>query len=116
MKAKFWQRGGSLDYKNTTTSTIEANTVIELTGRCGIVGNDILPGATGALVMEGVFEMDKATGAITMGQSLYYDSTNGKVTTSSQSSDTTPVSYTAIGYAAEAATSAATKAIVKLLG
>ena len=32
-KASYWQRGETLDYKNTGSSTIEANTVVELTGR-----------------------------------------------------------------------------------
>ena len=31
-KASYWQRGETLDYKNTGSSTIEANTVVELTG------------------------------------------------------------------------------------
>ena len=35
-KASYWQRGETLDYKNTGSSTIEANTVVELTGRVGI--------------------------------------------------------------------------------
>ena len=37
----YWQRGETLDYKNTGSSTIEANTVVELTGRVGIAGTDL---------------------------------------------------------------------------
>ena len=48
-KASYWQRGETLDYKNTGATTIEANTVIELTGRVGIAGTDIAPGAEGDL-------------------------------------------------------------------
>ncbi len=48
-KASYWQRGETLDYKNTGSSTIEANTVVELTGRVGIAGTDIAPGAEGDL-------------------------------------------------------------------
>ena len=55
-KASYWQRGETLDYKNTGSSTIEANTVVELTGRVGIAGTDIAPGAEGDLHVCGVFE------------------------------------------------------------
>lgn len=58
-KASYWQRGETLDYKNTGSSTIEANTVVELTGRVGIAGTDIAPGAEGDLHVCGVFEFDK---------------------------------------------------------
>ena len=58
-KASYWQRGETLDYKNTGSSTIEANTVVELTGRVGIAGTDIAPGAEGDLHVCGVFEFDR---------------------------------------------------------
>lgn len=54
-KASYWQRGETLDYKNTGSSTIEANTVVELTGRVGIAGTDIAPGAEGDLHVCGCF-------------------------------------------------------------
>ena len=60
-KASYWQRGETLDYKNTGSSTIEANTVVELTGRVGIAGTDIAPGAEGDLHVCGVFEFDNFT-------------------------------------------------------
>ena len=75
-KASYWQRGETLDYKNTRSSTIEANTVVELTGRVGIAGTDIAPGAEGDLHVCGVFEFDKTgTDAITFGQPVYFDKT-----------------------------------------
>ena len=75
-KASYWQRGETLDYKNTGSSTIEANTVVELTGRVGIAGTDIAPGAEGDLHVCGVFEFDKTgTDAITFGQPVYFDKT-----------------------------------------
>lgn len=38
MKAAYWQRGEALDYKNTGTEKIEANTVIVLGSRIGVAG------------------------------------------------------------------------------
>lgn len=71
-KASYWQRGETLDYKNTGSSTIEANTVVELTGRVGIAGTDIAPGAEGDLHVCGVFEFDKTgTNEIAFGQPVY---------------------------------------------
>ena len=69
-KASYWQRGETLDYKNTGSSTIEANTVVELTGRVGIAGTDIAPGAEGDLHVCGVFEFDK-TGTRSHSDSLF---------------------------------------------
>ena len=67
-KASYWQRGESLDYKNATETTIEANTVVKLAERIGIAGTDILPGTVGDLHMSGVFEFDKTSeNAIPMG-------------------------------------------------
>ena len=60
-KASYWQRGESLDYKNATETTIEANTVVKMAERIGIAGTDILPGAVGDLHMSGVFEFDKTS-------------------------------------------------------
>ena len=75
-KASYWQRGETLDYKNTGSSTIEANTVVELTGRVGIAGTDIAPGAEGDLHVCGVFEFDKTgTNEIAFGQPVYFDKT-----------------------------------------
>ena len=60
-KASYWQRGESLDYKNSGVAAIEANTVVELPGRIGIAGTDIAPGAVGDLHVCGVFEFDKTS-------------------------------------------------------
>lgn len=67
-KAEYWQRGETLDYKNTGTETIEANTVIIFGNHIGVAGTDILPGETGSIHVAGVFEIPKtASGAIDMG-------------------------------------------------
>ena len=48
-KAAYWQRGETLDYKNTGSSVIEANTIIVFGSKIGIAGMEINPGETGSL-------------------------------------------------------------------
>lgn len=104
-KAAYWQRGESLDFTNAGTTVIEANTVVELTGRIGIAGTDIAPGAKGDLHVTGVFEFDKTgTAAITMGQDVYYDGTG----------ITDTEGGTPAGFAAADAAAADTKVLVKI--
>ncbi len=75
-KASYWQRGESLDYMNSTDTTIEANTVIELAERVGVAGGDIKPGETGTLHVSGVFEFAKTSAnEISLGASVYFDGT-----------------------------------------
>lgn len=108
-KAAFWQRGEALDYTNTGTKTIEANTIISFGGHIGIAGTDILPGEVGSLHVTGVFEMPKtATGAVEMGADVYYDGTG--------ITDTEGDSAVLAGYAAQAAAASDTVILVKLAG
>ena len=58
-KAEYWQRGESIDYKNTGSSAIEANSVIVLGKRVGVAGMTIQPGETGSLHVKGVFRFEK---------------------------------------------------------
>lgn len=97
-KASYWQRGESLDYKNATEATIEANTVVKLAERIGIAGTDILPGAVGDLHMSGVFEFEKTSAnAIPMGTSVYFDGTGITETADAN----TPAGFAAADAAAE---------------
>lgn len=105
-KASFWQRGESLDYKNGTDAVIEANTVIDLTTRIGIVGTSINPGEVGSLHVVGVYELPKtATAEVAMGTAVNFDG-NGITTEAG-----TPAGYAAATSAADDAT-----ILVKLLG
>ena len=70
---------------------------------------DIAAGETGHLHVVGVFEMEKATGVVTMGAALYYSATDKKITTTA--SGNVPA-----GYAAAPAASADETVLVKLLG
>ena len=44
MKGTYWQPGAKIDYTNSTESKIEANTVVALGNRIGVIGTDIEPG------------------------------------------------------------------------
>ncbi len=115
-KAAFWQRGEALDYTNTGTKTIEANTIISFGGHIGIAGTDILPGEVGSLHVMGVFEIPKTTtGAVEMGATVYFDGT-GITTDASDGAETDPAAYPLAGYAAQAAAAGDTVILVKLAG
>lgn len=107
--ATYIQRGAVLDYVNSTNATIEAGTIVSLTTRCGVAAADIPAGTTGAVMVEGVFELPKATGAITLGAACYYVAADGKV-------GTTASSNIPCGYCVEAAASGDATVKVKLLG
>ena len=94
-KAAYWQRGETLDYKNTGSSVIEANTII-------VFGSKI-----GSLHISGTFEFPKATGAIAAGADVYFDKTAGNITS-------TAASNTKAGFTVAAADEADTKVLVKI--
>lgn len=103
-KASYWQRGETIDYVNSGTKTIEANTIVALGSRIGVAGTDILPGEKGTLHVTGVFEMPKGSGEITAGADVYYSEDDGQITTSAESgTDTSQKSNTKAGFAAEGA-------------
>ena len=105
--AKYWQKGDKIDYKNTTEATIKNNQVVTLGERIGIAGNDILPGETGTVVLNGVFAIPKADSiAVKVGNTLYFAA--DKVTTAKTGN---VVAGMAIADAAENAT----EAIVRLV-
>ena len=75
-KATYWQRGESLDYKNSGSEVIEANSIIDLGTRIGIAGTDINPNEIGSLHVTGIYQFEKTgTGAIDMGAAVYFDGT-----------------------------------------
>lgn len=114
-KAAYWQRGETLDYTNAGTQTIEANTVVALTGRIGIAGTDIAPGAKGDLHVCGVFEFDKTgTAAITIGQNVYFDGAGITDAADNGKTSTEKAEYTLAGFAAADAGAADTKVLVKI--
>ncbi|MCI9538845.1 MAG: DUF2190 family protein [Eubacterium sp.] len=114
MKTEYWQKGSALDYKNNTNTTIQAGTLVKIQDRFGIAGDDIEPGQTGSLVVEGCFKMPKASGeAYDVGTNLFTDEENDCITKVSGSGDAKNI---AVGYAANSAKATDTYAIVKLIG
>lgn len=63
MTAKYWQAGEVLDY-TPSDNAVANGEVVSLGTRIGVAGADIAKGATGPLYVEGVFYMDKASGAV----------------------------------------------------
>lgn len=117
MKASYWQRGESLDYKNETSKVIEENTVISIGTRIGVAGMPIAPGETGSLLVVGVFVMDKTDDtAMEMGVNVYFDG-NG-ITSKADNGKTgdEKETYTPAGYVAERAAADHNTVIVKLWG
>ena len=109
-KVEFWQRGEALDYTNSSNDTIEAGSVVVFGTRIGVAGCDIKPGATepGSLHVEGVFSFAKSTSAaITAGAEVYFNATDGEITTTANGN-------TKAGYAVEAAAKDATTVLVKI--
>lgn len=109
MSAKYWQRGEAIDY--TATDALANGDVVDLATRIGVAGDDIPAGETGTVHIVGVFEIPKATGAVTVGQALYWDKAAKKITTDDTESANTPA-----GWAVAAAGSSDATVLVKLLG
>ena len=79
MKAKYFQRGESIDYIPQTDT--EAGAVVFLGKLAGITKLDIPAGELGAIAVVGVFSILKAAGAVAAGDGIYWDEVAGKATT-----------------------------------
>lgn len=115
MTTKYVQKGSSIDYTNSGTAVIHAGDIVTLGTRIGVAATDIAVGAVGAVAVCGVFAAPKASGAVTVGSALYYDSTNKNITTTaSTGSGETKVDNTPAGWAVAPAASADTEVLVKI--
>ncbi len=81
MKAKYWHKGESLDYKNGTENKISAGDVIIIGSRVGVAGTDIMPGETGSVHVSGVYQFDKKDQAELAIGTVVYLSADGITTT-----------------------------------
>jgi len=82
MGATYRQEGCAIDYTPTTAKT--AGDVVVQNGLLGVVKTDIAANALGSLTIEGVFRFTKATSAgnaMAVGQIVYYDAANDRVST-----------------------------------
>jgi predicted RecA/RadA family phage recombinase len=105
MATNFIQEGKTLDFTPQSADVVSGQ-VITMGTIGGIAKTDIKQGKTGAVHICGVFSVAKATGAITQGQKLYWNSSNSNLTT-------TATGNTLLGVAAAPAVSA--DATAKLL-
>ena len=81
MGATYRQEGCAIDYTPSTAKT--AGDVVVQNGLLGVVKTDIAANALGSLTVEGVFRFTKATGAVSVGQIVYYDAANDRCSTDS---------------------------------
>ena len=77
MKARYIQRGDSIDY--TSTSDIAAGDIVKVGSLVGVAKLDIKAGELGALALVGVYEVEGNGTAIAAGAVVSVDSTTGKV-------------------------------------
>ena len=110
MKARYVQRGESIDY--TPTADVAAGDVIRLGKMIGVSKLDIKSGELGALALVGVYELAVKSGkAFSVGQTAYYNPTDGTI------SPDTPVEGSgefAIGYAIAAVASGDATGLIRL--
>ena len=108
-KAVYVQKGDTLNYTNLSSKDkILAGDVLVIGTKVAVAGCDIEVGQTGTVHVSGVYELPISSLAVSMGEKVYWDSSNNVVTTTA--------SHTEIGYAAETVVSTATKIKVKLVG
>lgn len=108
MKNKI-QNGKVIDYTNGGGAAIASGALVVIGVLAGVAVSNIAVGESGAVDLQGVFELPKVTGtAIAVGDKVYWDATAGNVTKTASGN-------TAFGAAVEAAVSAATTVKVLLV-
>ena len=81
MAQNYIESGDVLDYTVGSSETITAGDVVIKGDLVGVALGSGTEGDVVAIRMEGVFQLPKATGAITLGAKVYWDDTNNVVTT-----------------------------------
>lgn len=97
--AKLVSDGEMIDH--TPGSTVAVGAMVAIgTGLVGVASQAIAANALGALQVEGVADVDKATGAGTnfaVGTKLYLNTSTGKVTSSANDGGSPAVAYPPVG-------------------
>lgn len=75
MTTIYVEKGEIIDY--TPTAAVTSNTVVALGALIGVAVADIAAKATGALAVEGVFDLPKGAGAIAVGAPVTFAKGNG---------------------------------------
>lgn len=97
MATNFVQEGKTLNY-TASGADISSGDFVLIGALGGVAKTNIADGKTGAVHVSGVYSVPKASGAVTQGAKLYWNSTNSNLTT-------TATGNTFVGVAAEAAAS-----------
>lgn len=111
--ASLYQAGdGHIDY--TPGSAVAVGDVVQLGDLFCIADRPIAANKLGALAIEGVFTLPKATGAVTQGATLYWDHVNSKITTAADDGGSPKVSFKRAGwaYAAQDSGDATVKVVI----
>lgn len=103
---QFVQDGVRLDYTNGGDAEIKYMDIVPGTNRIFVAAEDIAVGATGSVYAEGVFELPAKTEAMTLGQAVYF-STTDNITTANTGN-------VAAGYVVAAKAQSATTALIKI--
>ena len=102
--AEFVQKGESLNYRNKGSELIRYGEVVVLEERIGVAGIDIPAGSLGTVGVSGVYEMPAETGtAFQMGQTLWWDTENKRLTATKAADGAILAGYAAEAKAAESA-------------
>lgn len=106
MATNYVEEGKVLQY-TASGADIASGDLVNIGNLAGVAITDIADGETGAVQIYGVFSLPKASGAISQGAKVYWDSANSNVTTTASGN-------TIIGVAATAHISGDTTANVLL--
>lgn len=108
--ANYVQKGENINYKNDGSEKIAYGDVVVISERIGVASVDIPAGGAGVISIEGVYEMPAETSAaFAVGQTLYWDETNKRLTATKASSGAVTA-----GIATEPKETSAAFALVKL--
>lgn len=114
--ARLVSEGEAIDH--TPGSAVAVGAMVAIgTGMVGIATRPIAANALGALQVEGVAYVDKATGSGTnfaVGTKLYLNTSSGKVTSSADSGGSTPTVYPPVGIVLSQPATTDTEVMVKL--
>lgn len=97
--------GEAPDYVNETDEVLEPDVIVSFGSRIGVTTTRIMPGQTGAINTEGVYEMPKGDADIARGAEVYWDEAAEQIVASGDLK---------AGYAIAAAPASASTVLVKI--
>lgn len=77
-KASYIQKGDAIDYTNAAETTIEYHEVVVIGSIIGVAQEPIPKGSTGAVSIEGVYNLPTSESDIAVGTPVYWDASAGK--------------------------------------